>query len=178
MSFRFASAFFGSALAIASFGAAGAQPRIQAPSQQPQSQAPAPQSGGGVIFGTNPELTLRMLQGTGFENLRLVTIENQRHVAGQLSGVSVVFVHAACENNACARIGMTALLGKQPVNVDWVNAWNREKGFTRLFLNQSGEVVMDMDVHFFGGATAEYIKQSGVIFATLLKQLFEFQPGK
>jgi hypothetical protein len=164
----------GSALVLSCSGLAQAQPQIRPPSQQPPAQsAPA----GGLLYGTNADLTLRTLQGTEFSNLEIVTIEGQKHVRGQSNGINVGFLHENCKDNSCARVTIMAFLGKQDINVDWANSWNREKAFTRVYINKDGEVIMDMDVVFFGGVSPDHFKQSAAVFNAMLKALFEYRPS-
>jgi len=163
------------ALALFGSGLAQAQPQIRAPSQPQGGQQPAAASG--LLSGTNADLTLRLLQGSGFSNLEVVTIDGKKHVRGQSNNINVGFLHENCKDNSCARVTVIAFLGKQEINVDWANSWNRDKAFTKVYINKDGEVVMDMDIVFFGGVSPDHVKQCAVIFNAMLKALFEYQPS-
>ena len=172
------------ALALAALSAAPvqAQPRIQPPSGGPpaQSGSPAPQGGGGLIHGTSADNTVRVLQQAGYSKLEAVTVEGgQRHARGEAQGMTVLLLHFQCKNDSCASMTFYTSFGQQDsIDDKWINAWNTEKRFAKLNRTNRNEVVLSMDIHFFGGASQDYLKQSGVLYAGLLKALMEFQPSQ
>ena len=177
MRFSLAAAVF--AAAMSSFCAARleAQPRIQPPSGAPPSQGSSAPTGG-LMQGTTPDATAQSLQQAGFSKVEMVTVEGQRQVRGEINGSTVVAWHYQCNNGPCASLTLLTSFGRQAsIDSAWINAWNRDKRFGRLFLDKQGNVVFSMDVHFFGGTGPEYLRMSGVLFGSLLKALLEFQPS-
>lgn len=181
MSLRLLNIALGCAVGLILAGAAQAQPRIQPPGQQPaQPGAPAqPPAAGGLIKGTNPELSAKALQAAGYQDVEIITIENNKQVRGKINNVTMLVLHYGCENNACTSATFYTSFGQQQqIDINWVNAWNTEKRFAKMYIDKNSAVSFDMDIHFFGGTTPDYMTQSAVLFGHMLKLLFEFQPKK
>lgn len=171
------------ALAIAAADPALAQSKIQrqgggqgTPQRQP--------TGGGLIQGTNPETTARILkqaQDAGYGEVQVITIDNKKQVRAVSNGQPFIVFHA-CEKDQpdlCRSIQFATTFGQQQsIDLKWVNAWNRDWRFTKMYLDNEGQLIFTMDVHFYGGTSPEYISQSASFFAALLQKAFEFEPSK
>jgi Putative bacterial sensory transduction regulator len=59
--------------------------------------------------------------------------------------------------------------------LDFVNTWNKEKSYTKAYLDNDGDPVIEMDLELTGGVTEERIKDGVATFsnamATFLKDL-------
>jgi hypothetical protein len=86
--------------------------------------------------------------------------------------------HYSCENSVCRSLQFIVNFGpQQSIDLDWINAWNREKRFAKVTRNKRNAVSLEMDIHFYGGTTAAFIEESAKLFAELLKQVLEFKPS-
>jgi hypothetical protein len=170
-----------------------AQPRIQ--QQQPsQGGGPGagPSSGGGgsapqqssqmpILTGITPEITMQVLRVAGYQDPEIITIQNGRHVKAKVQGQNMAVLHQNCENNICKTATFVIYYSQQQgIDINWVNAWNAQKRYTKLSIDASnGALAYEMDVHFFGdGVTATHFRDSAVLFGQMTKALLEFQPGK
>jgi hypothetical protein len=59
--------------------------------------------------------------------------------------------------------------------LDFVNTWNRDKSYTKAYLDKEGDPVIEMDLDLTGGVTEERIKDGIATFSramsTFLKEL-------
>jgi hypothetical protein len=171
---------FGCVGALLSAESAQAQPRIgpgSGGSGTPPAQQPAPPAGA-IVRGTNPEFTVQSLKSVGYSDVELVTVNDAKQVQAKVNGVTIRVYHYGCENNVCSSVAFYTSFGKQQqIDSNYINAWNREKRFAKLYLEANGALSFDMDVHFTGGVSQEYLASSAKLFGTLLKVLFEFKPA-
>ena len=180
---RIVSAFLGLCLVGGVSTLCQAQPRIGAPSspQQPQQQPqqqPAQPSQGGLITHITPDDTAKLLEKAGYKEVEVYqTSAGRRHVKAKLGALPVHALHANCDASGCRSISFATFFGKQP-NVDWkyINAWHNAWRFTRLYRNDQGDLVFDMDLHLYNGATPDYIQQAATLYAQLLNKLLDFRP--
>ena len=160
---------------------ANAQPRIQPPGggggggggggQQQQQQQ------GGIINGTNVELTARMMREAGYSDVQFIEHQGRKHVSAKIGETPVIVIHDNCQNEKCVVISFTVFFGEQrTIDANYMNAWNQTKRWAKLYRAQNGQLVFDMDA-FIAGVQPEYVKAMSVIFANMLKQLFEFKPS-
>jgi hypothetical protein len=190
-------AFF--ALGVLVSADAIAQPRIQ---QQPAQGGGAGPGGGGpgggpgggggaapqqqssgapLLAGTTPEISQQVLRAAGYADLEIITIQNARHLKGKVQGQNMALLHQNCENNICKTATFVIYYNQQQgIDINWVNAWNQQKRFTKLSIDPSNSsLTYEMDVHFFGdGVSATHFRDSAVLFSQMTKALLEFQPNK
>jgi hypothetical protein len=168
----------GCAIGLMIAGAAQAQPRIQPPGGG--GAAPQPQTGGGnLIRGTNPELTASALKAAGYTDIEIIEVQGAKQVQAKVNGVVMRAWHYGCENNVCSSLQFFTTFGRQPqIDLNYINAWNLEKRFIKLYQDKQGVLSADMDIHFSGGTSLEFLRDSGAIFGHVLKVLFEFKPAQ
>lgn len=164
--------------ALLSLAAASAQPRIGPGSGGGSPPAQPAQPAAGIVRGTNPELTVQALKSVGYSDVEFVEVNDARQVQAKVNGVTIRVYHYGCENNVCSSVAFYTSFGKQQqIDANYINAWNREKRFAKLYVESNGALSFDMDVHFTGGVSQEYLASSARLFGTLLKVLFEFKPA-
>ena len=178
MAKRLSRLVLGCAMALLTASLAQAQPRIGPPGGggggggggQPQQQPAA----AGLIEGTTPELTARMLQQAEYTDVKVFEHQGTKHVAGKVAGNDVFVLHHFCQEGSCKAISFVLPFGKQPsISQEYIDAWN-DKTFARL-RRSKGDLFFDMDVFLFGGVTAPYIATAGAVYALRLKELLEFK---
>jgi len=156
---------------------AKAQPRIGPGSGTGTPQQPTPPAAG-IMRGTNPEFTAQSLKSVGYTEVEFVDVNDAKQVQAKVNGVTIRVYHYGCESNVCSSVVFYTTFGKQQqIDANYINAWNREKRFAKLYVEANGALSFDMDVHFTGGVSPEYLASSAKLFGTLLKVLFEFKPA-
>ena len=163
-------------------GFAQAQPRIEPPPPreggggQPQQQ-PAP--AGGLIQGTTLEMTMQMLSQAGFADLKIYKAKSgAQHVAGKLGEAVVSVVHLNCKEGKCLTLMFMVSFGKQGnVDLNYMNAWNRDKLYARLYQDKEGNVFFRMDTVLWD-VPPQYITRMGQTFALMLKNVYEYKPAQ
>jgi hypothetical protein len=133
----------------------------------------------GIIQGTTPALTMKILQEAGYQKLA-TTKEDPNVVLGEVNNVPVVVFHMNCQENiGCNRIQFAVFFGAQPsIDINYVNSFNASTCCMKVYLNTQQEFVVNYDMLFFGGSTQAAISEHGKWFAYLLKKLLEYQPAK
>ena len=179
---RIASVILAASLAFGAVRLADAQPRISPPNTQPQPQPQQQpqQQQGQLLTHLNPDDTAKILQEAGYKDAEVYeSSSGRRHVRAKLGQLQVFALHANCEAAGCRSIILAVFFGKQP-SIDWnyINAWYNAWRFTRLYRNDEGDLVFDMDLHLYTGATPDYVKQASTLFAQLLNKLLEFRPAQ
>ena len=168
------------AIVLLCAGLAQAQPRIQQPTPreggggQPQ-QAPA----GGLIQGTTLELTMEMLTLAGFTDVKKYKAQSgSEHVSGKLGETLVSVVHMNCKESKCLTVMFMVFFGKQnSVDMNYMNAWNRDKLYARLYQDKENNVFFRMDVVLWD-VPPQYIARMGQTFALMLKNVYDYKPGQ
>lgn len=179
---RSAGVFLGCALAVMSYSLANAQIRLPAPqggNQPPPAAAPAPATGG-LIDAVPADMNMvlqQVKQAPGYQSAEIVTGEkNYRVVRAQVNGITVLVAPEVCKDGSCKALRYVSFLGKQSVDLKWVNAWNAQKLWGRVAIDNDGDVQFDITIHFWGGTSPAYIAQTADLFGAALKWLFEFKP--
>lgn len=172
-----------------------AQPRINQPSQgggAPSGGGPGGGPGGGgapaqqssgspLLTGVTPEISVQVLRAAGYQDVEIVTLQNARHVKAKVQGQNMALLHQNCEGNVCKSATFVIYYNQQQgIDINWVNAWNAAKRFTKLSIDKNnGSLSYEMDVHFFGdGVSATHFRDSAALFGQMTKALLEFQPGR
>lgn len=156
---------------------AGAQIRLDRPigSQQPPSQPQQPE--GGLITTLTTQQLVRLLAPAGFGKGEPLKLENNlKAVKMDLNGTPVFALMAGCEGDNCSSFSFFTFFGKQPVDQAFINAYNRDRRFGRLYVDKDGGVVLSMDVYMMGGVSANYIAASGSIYGSAIKGVLEYKP--
>src|SRR4051812_20073860 len=162
---------------------AQAQPKLQprpSPAQSPQ-EVQAPGTPTIDSIAANMESVLPLIKvAPGFSNVEIVTGNNNyRAIRAQINQTTIIAGPEICKDGRCKGLVFFANLGKQQsIDLNWLNAWNSEKVFGRAYMDKEGNIVFDLAVHFWGGVNPRFVTESADLYASALKSLFEFQPGK
>ncbi|WP_375460417.1 YbjN domain-containing protein [uncultured Enterovirga sp.] len=180
---RVVSALAGLGLAISVTAGAQAQGiRLDRPVIGQPTQGGSPTGGGatsGLVTGITPEQGLRLLQQGGLQKGELVTIDGGgKAFRGELAGFKVVGLFVGCQGSNCSSIAFYAFFqASDSVDGNFLNAFNRDSRFSRVFLDKEGSLVLSMDMHMGGGVSPAFITQTGALFGASLKYLSEFRPS-
>lgn len=175
MQARAIAALAGLGLAVSAAGAAQGQgARLDRPVQGGGGASPA----GGVVTTLSPDQAMRLLQAGGLQKGEPLTLDGgTKGFRGELNGFKVVGIFTGCQGAACSSIAYYAFFqAGDAVDGNFLNAYNRDRRFSRLFLDKEGSLVLSMDTHMGGGVTAAHVSQTTSLFGASLKWLSEFTP--
>jgi hypothetical protein len=147
------------------------------PKKLPQQGEVATQ--GQLIDRTTPDETMNLLKQAGYTDLEKWSDDKgNEQVKGKINDEPVIVFHYYDEG-AVKWLSFYAPLGKQPtVDLNYMNSWNFDKLFAKMSQDKEGNTFLQMDIHFFGGASPSFITASGELFGKLIKVLYQYQPGK
>ena len=168
------------ALLVSASSFVQAQPKLQ---PRGGNSPPAAQTPGELIESVpaNMELVQGVISKVdAFKDAQILTGQNNyKFVRAQYNQINVFVGPEACQEGNCRSLTFWINLGKQQgVDQNWANAWNAQKIWGRAYLDNDGDFVFDMNIHFWGGTTPKYIAESADLFAVNMKALFEFKPNK
>jgi hypothetical protein len=114
----------------------------------------------------------------GYSNVEIIDLtKDKKAVRAKVNDVTVGVIPMHCKDDKCMALTFALFLGKQKnVDIKWANAWNYNRLYGRAYLNNDGEFIFDMSIHFFGGITPAYITESADLFGVYVKDLFSFKP--
>jgi len=64
------------------------------------------------------------------------------------------------------------------IDLNCMNAWNRDFRFARLFRDESERIVFIWHVPLYSGVDSGYLRVAATQFASLLKDLLQYPPDK
>ena len=165
-------------LVAALSGSAVAQIRLDRPVTGGGSQSPPAQTGG-MINALTAEQVMQLVGKTeGVRGAEIIKLNNgQPAVRAEINGIKFLVFLYQCENGACHTMTFFTTFGKQAIDVNWVNSFNRDQRFLRVYIDKEGAVNVEYDVHFYGGVSPNYVSQSAIVFGVFLKSLLEYKPS-
>lgn len=176
MTSRIAAALAGLGLAFCVAGSAEAQ--IIMPGNNPRPAQPQqPQQPAGLISAVTQQQLAQLLQPAGLQKVELVTGQGgQKGIKGELNGTPVIVALSACQADACAMVSYLVLFGQQQVDLNFINSFNRDRGFARLVQTKDNSLILAMDTHLIGGVSPANISAQAAVFASAIKNLLEYRP--
>ncbi len=174
MGSRITAALVSFAMAMPLAGAVEAQIRLPGASGQQQPQQP---QAGGNIDGISPEQAMRLLSQVGYSKGEVLRLDNNtKAIKAEVNGTPVFAVFFGCEGDKCANFAYATFFGKQNVRADFINAFNRDRRYARLYTDKDGNLALTMDVWMYGGVSPAFVTTTGAMFATTIKWLVEYRP--
>lgn len=76
----------------------------------------------------------------------------------QVAGYTCLLFFYGVEDDRAASLQFRAAF-RENVPIEKVNEWNRRKRFLKVYLDEDGDINMDMDVDLEGGVTREYLAE-------------------
>jgi hypothetical protein len=156
------------------------QPRIQPPAAPPPPAGPAVPGGApGLLKGVTLEQTLAMLKEAGYTDVEIYTAKSGRkHVSGKIQGMLVGALHQHCnESYVCPALSFSTFFGQQEtIDAAYMNAWNRQKLYARLFKETNGDLYLQQDV-LVHEVPLIYIKHAAQMYGYLIRDLLQFKPS-
>lgn len=176
MKSRIFAAVAGAVLALGIAGSAQAQIRLDRPAGGGGGGGGT--SGGGqqqagTIDKITPEIAARILQSVGYkggEALRLSGNEMQG-LKMDLNGSPVAIVLSNCEGGGCSSYFFLMDFGRQNISPDFINKFNSNNRFSKLYLGNNGNALLQLDGQLFGGVAPANFALNGALFANGFKNL-------
>lgn len=175
MTSRFLAAAAGVGLALVAAGPAEAQIRLDRPIvPQPQQQ---PQQPAGLVTAVAPQQLITLLQQVGYARGEVLNLQNGlKGIKLDLNGTPVFVLFYGCQGEQCQSFTYYCFFGQQNVDANFVNAFNRDRRFGKLYVDKEGGLGLSMDVNMIGGVSPTYVAGSGALFSNVIKWLIEFKP--
>jgi hypothetical protein len=101
-----------------------------------------------VITQISPSSLKTLLNNEGYSEIK---IEDSRILVFKIEGTTVVFVVSDDGNSGILRASWSGT----GVSLKSINEWNATKRFSRAYLDQEGDPVIEMDFDLGGGVTIE-----------------------
>ncbi|TDR88125.1 YbjN domain-containing protein [Enterovirga rhinocerotis] len=176
MKSRVVAVLAGTVLAVGLAGGAAAQIRLDRPAGGGGGGlgggGGAPQQQTNVIERISPEAAVRVLQSAGFKGGQMLNLDGGlKAVKMEVNGTPVVVGLVDCKQDGCSSYLFLTNFGKQQVNADFLNRFNSNNRFARLYTNDDGAVVLQLDGQLYGGVGPGNFAVSGAIFGNALKTL-------
>ena len=168
-------ALAGAVLSLGLAGAAEAQIRLDRPAGGGGGMGgggAAPQQSGNVDKLT-PELAGRIMQSVGYKGGEVLRF-NDRQMQGvkmDLNGNPVAVILTNCEGDGCNSYFLLMDFGKQNISPDFINKFNSNTRFARLYISGNGNAILQLDGHTFGGVNPQNVALNGALFANAFKNL-------
>lgn len=152
-----------------------AQPQIGPPASTPPA---APSSG--MLVRVGPEVTAKAMQDAGYSNVQTTKDKDGRAFArGEVNSVPVNASHEECNEKGCRLVVFWVDFGPQAtIDLDYMNAWNRNFRFARLVQDANARVIFIWHVPLYSGVDSAYLRVAATQFASLLKDLLNYTPHK
>jgi hypothetical protein len=135
-------------------------------------------SGGGgqqtsMIDKITPEVGARLLQSVGYKGGEVLRFNNaqMQGVKMDLNGNPVAVVFTNCEGGGCNSYFFLMDFGKQNISADFINKFNSNNRFARIYLGNNGNAILQLDGHTFGGVSPGNFVLNGALFANAFKNL-------
>jgi len=113
-------------------------------------------------------------------NFGSATLESQQsgapRIAGRIEGTGyqVYFLNCDDQGRNCADLNFYAGFLNAKLEPDKVNRWNADKRFGRVYLDQDGDAVIEMDLNVQHGVTRANLAESFAIWRLLLAQFTDY----
>ena len=174
MKSRVLAALAGAVLFLGAAGAAEAQIRLDRPAGGGgMGGGSAPQQQSGNVDKLTPELVGRIMQSVGYKGGEVLRF-NDRQMQGlkmDLNGNPVAVVLTNCEGDGCNSYFLLMDFGKQNISPDFINKFNSNTRFARLYISGNGNAILQLDGHTFAGVNPQNVALNGALFANAFKAL-------
>lgn len=174
MKSRIFAAVAGAALSICLAGGAEAQIRLDRPAGGGGGGGGgAPQAPSGTIDKITPEVAARLLQSVGFKGGEVLRFNDAKMqgVKMDLNGNPVAVILSNCEGEGCSSYFFLMDFGRQQITADYINKFNSNNRFARLYLSNNGNAILQLDGHLYGGVSPANVVLNGALFANAFKNL-------
>jgi hypothetical protein len=114
-----------------------------------------------VILGVTPDEMKTIVQDIGYRAEVLTNDQGQQRIRTRIGGWNVTLNFYSCEDKqtACKSIGLRAFFeNEKKKGAAFANDWNRDKRFTKVYIDKDNDVNIEFDILFRNGVTRSNIK--------------------
>jgi hypothetical protein len=130
-----------------------------------------------LVEANNPEKILEIARGFGSAELD-VDLDQSPLITGRMGGFRYRIYFYGCEDGKdCTAIQFWTYV-KAPENpLEAVNDWNRQYRFGRAYLDNVGDITIEMDVNLWGGVTPKNLDDTFDWWRSVLEKANEAFAG-
>lgn len=168
----------GAVLALSLAGTAEAQVRLDRPAGGGGGGGGMGGGGGAqqaptIIDKITPEIAARVLQSVGFKGGEVLRFNNNQMqgLKMDLNGNPVAVVLTNCEGDGCGSYFFLMDFGRQQINADFINKFNSNTRFSKLYIANNGNAILQLDGQLYGGVSADNFALNGALFVNAFKSL-------
>ncbi len=141
-----------------------------------QKRPPRSQTQGETIGRIFPGQMAALLRDRG-NPAEVVTENNRTRIRTEIGNRRSSIYFYACNDDGCQSIQYRTLFQRhERFTLAFVNAWNYEKRFAKVYLDRDGDLVLEWDVDLDGGVSVAYVAESIATFQTMLNTFDRFTP--
>jgi hypothetical protein len=128
-----------------------------------------------VILSVNPDEMAKILQDIGYRAEILKNNEGKRRIRTRIGGWNVTLNFYSCDDKEnCKSIGLRAFFeNEKKKGAQFANEWNREKRFTKVYIDKDNDVNIEFDVLFRDGVTKGNLRAYLDVYEDQLKDFVE-----
>lgn len=108
-----------------------------------------------LVTAGNPEKILEIARGFGSAEMETDSDGSPRIRARMAGTLYTVFFYGCEDGKDCTTIQFWMYTDAPPNALVVVNNWNRDRRFGKAYLDDEGDVVVEMDVNLLGGVSAK-----------------------
>ena len=136
----------------------------------PVCAAQAASSAPAILDGNSTDDILNLMRGYG-SALMGTQDSGDPKISGKIDGQAYTMYFSNCtKGKDCEDVDLYAgYLDVKPAQ-DLINSWNRDKRFSRAYLDKDGDAGIDMDINLEHGVTSDNLDSTFSVWAQLVKQ--------
>ena len=128
-----------------------------------------------VILSVTPDEMAKILQDIGYRAEVLKNNEGKRRIRTRIGGWNVTLNFYSCDDKEnCKSIGLRSFFeNEKKRGAQWANDWNREKRFTKVYIDKDNDVNIEFDILFRDGVTKGNMRAYFDVYEDQLKEFVE-----
>jgi len=121
-----------------------------------------------LLDATDPEAIVNIARGYGAATLGVDDVGDPK-VSGRIDGNAyTIFFYGCTDGRECTNLQFSSGWISDRVNMDMINDWNRQNRFSRAYLDDEDDPIIEMDVNMeFGVSRRNFDDTFGVWSAVL-----------
>ncbi len=133
-----------------------------------------PAIGQNLIDGSNVDEVLNIAKGFGSAILEY-NDEGKPAIRGRIEGAPYYLAFQNCSGEtSCDDFFLQAYFLEPVIDYELINDWNYKKRWTKLYIDNDADAVLEMDFNLSGGVSSKNLDQAFSIWSQLLE---EFNDG-
>lgn len=128
-----------------------------------------------VILSVTPEQMGAIMQDIGYRAEILKNDQGKRRIRTRIGGWNVTLNFYSCDDKEdCKSIGLRSFFqNEKKKGAQFANEWNREKRFTKVYIDKDNDVNIEFDILFRNGITKSNLRAYLDVYEDQLKDFVE-----